>query len=103
MKTFKFWLVFSVGVAAGATVALICAPQSGVKTRKQLKRKMNDAGDYLKDQLDDAGEYLKDQSAVLGEQAAKAYKRSKNAASDVSDDVIDNLQAAVKSVKSKVS
>ncbi len=103
MNTFKVWMVFSLGVAAGAAVALICAPQSGTKTRKQLKRKLNDAGDYLKDQADDAGDYIKDQASVLGDQATKVYKRGKNAAADASDDIIDNLQAAVKSVKTKVS
>ena len=103
MNRFKFWLAFSVGVAAGATVALICAPQSGAKTRKQLKRKMDDAGEYLKDQIDEAGDYLKDQATVLGDQAGKAYKRGKEAAGDYSEDLVDNLQAAVKSVKGKIS
>ncbi len=103
MNTLKFWLVFSVGVAAGASVALLCAPQTGTKTRKQIKRKVDDASDYLKDQLDDAGEYIKDQASVIGEQATKVYKRGKDAASDASDDVVSNLQSAVKSVKAKVS
>ena len=49
MNTLKFWAVFTVGVAAGAAVALIYAPQPGAKTRKQLKRSFNDASDYLKD------------------------------------------------------
>ena len=49
MNILKFWAVFTIGVAAGAAVALICAPQSGEKTRRQLKRKLEDAGDYLKD------------------------------------------------------
>lgn len=103
MNRLKFWLAFSVGVAAGAAVALLCAPQSGTKTRKQLKRKLNDAGEYLKDQVDDAGDYLKDQASVLGDQAGKVYKRGKDVASEYSDDLVDNLQAAVKSVKGKVS
>ncbi len=103
MKTFKFWMVFSVGVAAGAAVALICAPQTGMKTRKQLRRKLDTAGDYLKDQLDDAGEYIKDQASTLGDQATKAYKRGKDVAADASEDLVDNLQAAVKSVKKSIS
>ncbi len=103
MNKLKFWLAFSVGVAAGASVALLCAPQSGNKTRKQLKRKLNDAGEYLQDQMEDAGGYLKDQASTLGDQASKVYKRGKEAAADYSDDLVDNLQAAVKSVKGKVS
>ncbi len=99
MNTLKFWLVFSVGVAAGAAVALLCAPQTGVKTRKQIKRKLDDAGDVLQDQLDDAGEYIKDQATTLGEQAGKAYARGKQAATSYSDDLVENLQSAVKSIK----
>ncbi len=60
MNALKFWAVFAVGVTAGAAVALIYAPQTGEKTRKQIKRKLEDAGDYLKD----AGE-------TLGERAEK--------------------------------
>jgi gas vesicle protein len=103
MNTFKFWMVFTVGVASGAVVALICAPQTGAKTRKQLKRTLNDTGDYLKDQFDDAGDYIKDQAAVIGDQATKVYKRGKETASDLSDDVVSNLQSAVKSVKNSIA
>ena len=103
MNKIKFWLAFSVGVAAGASVALLCAPHSGTKTRKQLKRKLNDAGGYLQDQFEDAGDYLKDQASTLGDHAAKVYRRGKDAASEYSDDLVENLQAAVKSVKGKVS
>ena len=103
MNTFKFWLVFSVGVASGAAVALLCAPQAGIKTRKQLGRKLDNASDYLKDQVEDAGDYIKDQASTLSDQASKAYKQGKAKASDVSSDLVDNLQSTVKSVKSSIS
>ena len=107
MNSFKFWLVFSVGVASGAAVALIYAPQPGTKTRKQLKRKLDDTSDYLKDQLDDAGDYIKDQASVIGDKANKAYKRGKDTASDATDSLVDNLQTAakssVKTAKSSIS
>ena len=88
MNTFKFWVAFSVGVAAGAIVALICAPQSGDETRKQLR-----------ESLEGAGEYVKETASELGDKATKAYKKGKDAVSDYSDDVISNLQSAVKSAK----
>ena len=100
MSTFKFWLAFSVGVAAGASVALICAPQSGAKTRKQLRRKLDDASGYLKDQVDDAGDYLKDQASTIGKQAGKLYSRGKGVAADYAEELTDNLQGAVKNVRS---
>ncbi|HEY0784512.1 MAG TPA: YtxH domain-containing protein, partial [Acidobacteriaceae bacterium] len=42
MNGLKFWAAFSIGVAAGALVALICAPQAGEETRKQIRQKVND-------------------------------------------------------------
>jgi gas vesicle protein len=90
MDTFKFWAAFSVGVAAGAVVALICAPQSGDKTRKQIRRK-----------LEDAGEYVKDTASDLGDKATKVYKKSKDAVSEYSEDLVGNLQSAVKDAQAK--
>ena len=48
MSVVRYWAVFSLGVAAGAAAALIYAPQTGEKTRKQLKRNLQDASDYSK-------------------------------------------------------
>jgi gas vesicle protein len=90
MDTFKFWAAFSVGVAAGAVVALICAPQSGDKTRKQIRRK-----------LEDAGEYVKDTASDLGDKASKVYKKGKETVSDYSEELVGNLQSAVKDAQAR--
>ena len=103
MNTFKVWLIFSLGVAAGATVALVTAPQSGAKTRKQIKRKLDDTTDYLKDQLDDASGYVKDQASTLSDQAAKVYQSGRDAAAKTADQVSSSIQDATKNVKSAVS
>jgi gas vesicle protein len=87
----KFWAVFTVGVTAGAVVALIYAPQTGEKTRRQLKRKFEDAGDYLKD----AGE-------TLGDHAEKVVKRGKDVWSDVSDSAGKAANKAAKTVSDLV-
>ena len=89
MNSLKLWVAFSIGVAAGAGVALIYAPQTGAKTRKQIRKRAEDATDYIKDQAD-----------TLTDQAAKVYKRSKDAAGDYTDDLVDTLQSKVKSVRS---
>jgi gas vesicle protein len=62
MDTFKFWLAFGVGVAAGATVALLYAPQTGNRTRKQLKRGWEDANDRIQSTVEDLGERVDDYS-----------------------------------------
>jgi gas vesicle protein len=92
MNTFRFWIAFSVGVAAGATIALLCAPQSGDETRKQLKSKLDDAGDYIKDATGD-----------LGDKATKAYQRSKDAVADYSGDLSDKASRAYKQGKDAVT
>jgi gas vesicle protein len=87
MSAVKFWAVFSIGVAAGAAVALICAPQSGVKTRRQLRRGLQDAGDYLKDAAD-----------TIGDQAEKYVKRGRDIAENVADTASSAYSAARKVV-----
>jgi len=83
MSTWKFWAAFGVGVAAGAALALIYAPQSGARTRRQIKRAVNDAGDYLKDTADNVQDL-----------AGKYLKRSKDAMGDVVDSAQNVVTAA---------
>ncbi len=87
MDTAKFWAAFTVGVLAGAAVALICAPQSGAKTRKQLKRKFDDATDYVKDVGGD-----------LGDRAGDAVNRGR----DVVDDLVSSAQKAAQNAAKRV-
>jgi gas vesicle protein len=94
MSVVRYWAVFSLGVAAGAAAALIYAPQTGEKTRKQLKRNFEDASDYLKDASDD-----------LGKHATRVYKATKDAAGDVASkvsSVAGNVSSAASSIADKV-
>ncbi len=72
MSAKNYWLAFGIGVSAGAAIALLYAPQTGAKTRKQLRKGVEDAGDYL----EDAGDYLKAQA----EHFATRLKRQCSAA-----------------------
>jgi gas vesicle protein len=84
MSTWKFWAAFGVGVAAGAALALIYAPQSGARTRRQIKRTVSEAGEYIKDTAD-----------TVSDAANKYLKRSK----DVMGDVVDSAQNVVTAAK----
>ena len=88
MDTLKFWAVFTVGVVAGATVALIYAPQPGAKTRKQIRRK-----------LDDATDYVKDVSGDISDRAGDVVSRGR----DVVEDLVNSAQRASQTVAKKVS
>ncbi|WP_446742277.1 YtxH domain-containing protein [Silvibacterium acidisoli] len=88
MNTIKFWAVFTVGVAAGAAVALIYAPQTGEKTRRQLRRSFEDASDYIKDTAD-----------TLGDHAEKYVKRGRGIVEDAVETASNAVTAAKKVVQ----
>jgi gas vesicle protein len=73
MSAKGIWIAFGLGVSAGAAVALLYAPQPGVKTRKQLRKNHDDGVDYL----EDAAGYLKEQAEFLAKEAQKTVKRAK--------------------------
>jgi gas vesicle protein len=75
------------GLAAGAAVALLYAPQSGEKTRRQLRRNIDDATDYVKDFGED-----------LGEQAEKLYRRGRKQV----DSVVDQASKVTRKVSNLV-
>ena len=89
MSTWKIWAAFGIGAAAGATVALLYAPQTGERTRRQLRRRYQDATDYVRDTADN-----------VGEQAGKYLKKSKAVVDDVVDSAQDFANAASKRVAS---
>ena len=95
MSEKSFWFALSAGIAIGAGVALLYAPQSGVVTRKKLKRNIDDAGDYL----EDAGDYLKEQADKLTKEAHRAIEISKKYADGAVDTAGDFVASAAKSVK----
>ncbi len=81
---------FAVGAAAGATFALLNAPQSGKKTRSQLKRGVSDARyrtqraismtqERAMDTLDDIQGFVKE----VGDEAVHQVERIKMAGQEL--------------------
>jgi gas vesicle protein len=58
---------FLIGAAAGASVALLYAPQSGTRTRRMLGRKLNEGREVLEEQ----GSELLEKSRELFEKGRK--------------------------------
>lgn len=87
MNSKGVWIAFSIGVAAGAAVALLYAPQSGVRTRRQLRKNIDEGVGYL----EDAAEYLKEQAENLSSEAQKTIQRTR----EQMDGVIDRATGAV--------
>jgi gas vesicle protein len=96
MSAKGIWIAFGLGVSAGAAVALLYAPQTGAKTRKQLRRGIDDGVDYL----EDAAGYLKEQADYLSKEAQKTIKRTRGQVEDAVDKASDVVAGAVKGVQS---
>lgn len=87
MSAGKFLTAMLIGAAAGAAVALMYAPQSGAKTRRQLRRGFEDAGDCVKDF-----------AGSVGDHAGKYVERGKGVVEKVSDIGSSAYSAARKAV-----
>jgi gas vesicle protein len=102
MSARNYWFAFGVGVLAGATVALLYAPTTGTRMRRQLRKGVSDAGDYL----EEAGDYLREQAERLTDQAQKFAKHTRkqvgSVAEKATDAVGDVVSDAVKSAKALV-
>jgi gas vesicle protein len=88
MSAVKFWVGFSMGLAAGAAVALLYAPQSGVRTRRQIRRGIEDAGDCIRDTAE-----------TISGHAERYVKRGK----DIVENVRDTASTAYGAARNVVS
>jgi gas vesicle protein len=81
----RFITALGIGAAAGAAIALLYAPQSGERTRRQLRRGM-----------EDAGERIRDTAGTVSDCATKYYKKGREAVGDVVDTAQNVVTAAKK-------
>jgi len=95
MSAKGYWIAFGVGVTAGAAVALLYAPESGVRTRKRIRRGIGDGVDCL----EDAAEYLKEQAESLSKQAQATLKQTRGQVDDAVDKAGDMVSGAAKSIR----
>jgi gas vesicle protein len=85
MRSKGVWIAFFIGIGAGAAVALLYAPQSGTRTRRQLRKNLDEGVGYL----EDAAAYLKEQAENLSAEAQKTIQRTRL------DTVVDRATGAV--------
>lgn len=99
MRSRTFWIAFAIGVATGAGIALLCAPQSGAKTRRRIRQGVEDAGDYLVD----AREYLKTKAEFLSAEANVLLGRTRKQINQAAATTESAVDSAVKVVQSLVA
>jgi len=82
---------FVAGAAVGATLALLFAPESGVKTRRRLAKHAQRGSRALSDggrDLYDRGRDVYDRGREIAEEAAEMFERGRKLAEKKIDEVI---------------
>ena len=99
MSSKSFWIAFIAGTTAGAIVALLYAPQTGEKTRRQIGRAYDEAGDSM----EEAADYVKDQAERLSKEANAAYKQGVKQLDEAYSKATDALNEAYSDAKEKLA
>jgi len=90
------WIAFGLGVAAGAAVALLYAPESGADMRNRLRGNIDDGVESLSE----TATYLKEQADTLSRQAQALLERTRGQVQGVIDATTGVVTSATKSVQS---
>ena len=86
-----FLLGLTVGAVIGTATALLLAPQSGARTRRQIVRKAEEWTDSAGESLEDA----RDEARELADRAARETRRARKSADRTGDrlaEVVDKSQ-----------
>ena len=84
-KTGNILAGFLLGAVAGVVTGILVAPHSGSKTRKLIKRKVNDAANSVTEEINEQIENLEEKIRNLKKQGEEKVEFVKAAAKTVED------------------
>ena len=103
MSTAKVVLGTLAGLATGAVVGILLAPEKGSTTRKQIKDKADDYVDELKlqfnefrDSLTEKFESAINDAEILAEKRKSKYNHAKNDLKNAAEDFKNDVAAGIK-------
>jgi gas vesicle protein len=79
------------GVAVGALLGILLAPDKGERTRKRILRKGEDYMDVVKDKFNDVVEEMNEKMEGVAKEAVNMMRRNKVKANTMVDEVIDKM------------
>lgn len=65
------------GVAAGCLIGVLCAPQAGRRTRRQVVSAIEEGAGYVKSTAEDTGKYIREKTSRLHTGADELLDRGK--------------------------
>ncbi len=90
-----FCVAFALGALAGASLALVMAPERGDKTRKKLEKKSRKLRKKAGKRLDEAGDRVRE----IGEDW---YDEAEDFAADLSKQIADVVEEGVRAIRDTV-
>lgn len=79
------------GVAVGALLGILLAPDKGERTRKRILRKGKGYMDIVKDKFNDVVEEMNEKMDGVAKEAVNMMRRNKVKANTMVDEVIDKM------------
>jgi len=87
MNTGKFATAVLLGVAAGAILGVLFAPDKGSETRKKISEKSNDLADSLKDKFNNFVDAMTNKFQEAGDEVSEYADKGKQKADQWNNDL----------------
>ncbi|MBP7982197.1 MAG: YtxH domain-containing protein [Arenimonas sp.] len=96
-------LALLAGVAIGAGLGILFAPDSGEKTRRKIKDGIDEAGDELQQQLHTLSQKIRTSVAGKGEQLSEQLDGLAAEASEETELMVGRLEARLAQLKERLA
>lgn len=87
------------GVAIGATIGILYAPDEGARTRRKIREGYGEKKDELKDKLNELSEQVKNKFGMAKMDLEKGFDELVSSVEDKKDDVIATLEKKLEQLK----
>ena len=91
MKSSNVILGFLGGMAVGAVLGVLLAPEKGSETRKKISKKTGDLSDSLRDKFNEFGEAIADKFDSIRGEANEIMEKGKDKAQNLKDEAKRNF------------
>lgn len=92
----------AIGAILGAAAAFLMAPKSGKEMREQIKKMVSDLSKKIHEEAEKAGSLTKESYDRIVDTLVEEYKKGKDMAEDVMNEVKEELKSKWEEVKAEM-